>query len=204
MPLAFDLNDGAATFGPVDLPSANALLSEQHYLGPLRSGARYVFGLTIGGELVAVQLWKAPTARNLPNDGTWLELARWCLTPGAGPNAGSRQHAAFVRWLRTTDAAASVTTLVSYSDPSQGHTGALYRACNWSWSPTWHRLRPPPSGNGSWKPGRSQAVKDRWIFRVRPDPNRGAILHIRDRSVVARVHAGTIELPFPIAKEAIT
>ena len=37
-----------------------------------------------------------------------------------------------------------VSTVVSYSDPSAGHTGSLYRACNWIWAPTWLRLRPPP------------------------------------------------------------
>ena len=52
------------------------------------------------------------------------------------------------------------TTIVSYSDPSVGHTGALYRACNWLWAPTWHRLQPPPTGCGSWDGKKRSSPKD--------------------------------------------
>ena len=141
---------------PCSLATANSLLAEYHYLGPIRQG-RHVFGGFVGGAPVAAQVWKAPTARNLPADGTWLELARWCLTSNAGPDAGSRMHKRAVRSLR--DALPMVTTLVSYSDPSHGHGGSLYRACNWLWAPTWHRLRPPPSGLGSWDGVTRQAVQ---------------------------------------------
>jgi len=72
-----------------------------------------------------------------------------------------------------------VTTCVSYSDPSVGHTGALYKACNWQWAPTWHRLKPPPTGNGSWDGQTQQSVKDRWIFRLRPDAQRADILRVK-------------------------
>ena len=72
-----------------------------------------------------------------------------------------------------------LTTVVSYSDPSQGHTGALYKACNWQWRPTWHRLKPPPTGNGSWKDGVIQSVKDRWVFELRADPRRAEILRVK-------------------------
>src|SRR5690606_2807761 len=77
----------------------------------------------------------------------------------------------------------AVTTLVSYSDPSRGHTGALYKACNWLWAPTWHRLRPPPTGNGNWANG-MQAVKDRWVFPVLPDARRDDVLAIDDPAAV--------------------
>lgn len=157
-------------WGPGSLDEANDLLHRAHYLGPLYSGGSdLILAGRKDGEVVAVQLWKRPTARWLPNDGTWLELARWCLTPAAGPNAGSRCHRASLPHLRALGA----RTLVSYSDPSAGHSGALYRACNWVWAPHWSRLRPPPTGNGSWRPGEQQHVKDRWIFHVaRHDPGR--------------------------------
>lgn len=90
-------------------------------------------------------------------------------------------HAAVVRHIRRCMPA--VTTLVSYSDPSAGHTGALYRACNWDWAPTWLRLRPPPSGNGSWDGSTMQAVKDRWVFCVRRDSRRGEVLMVKDRAL---------------------
>lgn len=156
------------------LAEVNPFLREHHYLGPITAGgsALIVVGREPGGPVVAAQVWRLPTSRNLPFDGSWLELSRWCLTPAAGPNAGSRNHRFAVGLLRARGA----TTLVSYSDPSQGHTGALYRACNWMWAPTWHRLRPPPTGNGSWVPGIGQAVKDRWVFHVsRRDDNRARL-----------------------------
>ena len=77
-----------------------------------------------------------------------------------------------------------MTTVVSYSDPSVGHTGALYKACNWTWAPTWHRLRPPPTGNGSWKNGEAQSVKDRWVCILAPDTRRDEILRVKDDAIL--------------------
>lgn len=161
----------------------NSILSGYHYLGPLKSGAKKL--IVVGesdGQVVAGQVWKLPTTRWLPNDGSWLELARWCLTPMAGPNAGSRNHKWAVRLIK--ELLPDVTTLVSYSDPAHGHTGALYRACNWQWRPAWQRLRPPPSGGGAWVTGQRQEPKDRWIFEVRPDDRRSTILSVKDPGAV--------------------
>jgi hypothetical protein len=182
--------------GPAE---ANPLLSRSHYLGPLTSGGHAL--IIIGsrhGEVVAAQVWRRPTSRMLPADGTWLELSRWCLTPGAGDNAGSRMHRYAVRLIR--DALPHVTTLVSYSDPSQGHTGALYRACNWTWAPTWHRLRTPPTGNGAWIPGVAQAVKDRWVFAVEPDERRPEVLHIEDAAAIRHWRESATEAELRWAK----
>lgn len=159
------------------LAEANQLLVDHHYLGPLRAGGSRVVVLgERDGDPVAAQVWRTPTSRRLPSDGTWLELSRWCLTPEAGDNAGSRCHRFATAHLRRLGA----STLVSYSDPSQGHTGALYRACNWVWAPTWHRLRTPPTGNGSWTRGelhKKQSVKDRWVFHVaKRDPRRDLLV----------------------------
>lgn len=138
------------------------------------------------GRAVAAMVWSRPTSRRLPADGSWLELSRWLLTPEAGGNAGSRMHAWLVRWLRSTRP--TVTTLVSYSDRSAGHTGALYRACNWVWRPTWHRLRVPPTRGGSWDGGATvQEPKDRWVFYLRPDSRREALLQITDQAALRRI-----------------
>ena len=158
-------DDNTLTFEIGSLAEANFLLSRHHYLGPIHKARLVVVGL-VGTRVVTAQVWNAPTARHLPLDGTWLELSRWCLIPEAGENAGSRGHRASVRLIR--DHLPSVTTLVSYSDPGHGHSGALYRACNWVWAPTLHRLKPPPSGNGDWGTG-IQHVKDRWLFQVKRD-----------------------------------
>lgn len=169
-------------FSAVPLAEANELLARAHYLGAARQ-ARFVLGHRYDGELVAVQTWRSPAARHLPADGSWLELSRWCLTPEAGANAGSRMHRKAARWLRQN--APEATTLVSYSDPRAGHTGSLYRACNWLWSPTWHRLRPPPTGNGAWAAhSGAEGVKDRWVFPLRPDPRRADLLRCADLAAV--------------------
>lgn len=157
------------------LAEANPLLAAWHYLGPV-DWARLVVCQWVAGEVVGAQVWKTPTSRRLPADGTWLELARWCLTPSGGPNAGSRMHRAAVRELKLRHP--EVTTLVSYSDRSVGHTGSLYRACNWQWRPTWMRLRPPPSGGGSWDGVTPQEPKDRWVFPLAPDARREDVLHL--------------------------
>lgn len=143
-------------------------LDELHYLGSTGRGFAW-------SDEYGVLVLAKPTSRRLPQDGTWLELVRWCLV--GMPNGGSRQWSAVSKWLRTDRP--DVTTIVSYSDPSAGHTGSLYKACNWTWAPTWHRLKPPPSGNGSWGDGEIQSVKDRWVFALRKDDRRDEILRVK-------------------------
>jgi hypothetical protein len=149
-----------------------AYLDAHHYLGAARRGFAW-------SDEYGVLVLASPTSRHLPSD--WLELSRWCLV--GTPNGGSRQWAQVARWLRANHPA---TTVVSYSDPSAGHTGALYKACNWRWAPTWQRLRPPPTGNGSWVEGEPQSVKDRWVFPLRPDARRADVLAVHDASLVRK------------------
>lgn len=161
---------GAAVIVPVRRVAE--FLEVNHYLGPTERGIAWQ-------DEFGVMVWAAPTSRRLPHD-RWLELVRWCLV--GTKNGGSQQFARWRRWI--VRARPDLTTLVSYSDPSQGHTGALYKACNWQWAPTWHRLYPPPSGNGDWGSG-PQAVKDRWVFALRPDVDRAEILRVKDGRAMA-------------------
>lgn len=144
-------------------------LGELHYLGETGRGIGW-------SDEFGVLVLAKPTARRLPQDGTWLELVRWCLV--GERNGGSRQWARVRRWLQQERP--EVTTVVSYSDPSVGHTGALYKACGFRWAPTWHRLFPPPTGNGSWGGGGRQAVKDRWVYELGPDELREGLLSVKD------------------------
>jgi hypothetical protein len=156
----------------VSTKSVGAFLDERHYLGAVNRGFAW-------SDNFGVLVLAKPTARRLPQDGSWLELVRWCLL--GTHNGGSMQWRSVARSLRSEHA--GCTTVVSYSDPSQGHTGALYRACNWRWAPTWHRLRPPPTGNGKWKSAQVQAVKDRWVFEMKPDERRDQLLRVNDESL---------------------
>ena len=155
-------------------------LDERHYLGATGRGFAW-------SDEFGVLVLAKPTARYLPQDGTWLELVRWCLE--GIKNGGSQQWARVVRYVKTE--LPEVTTIVSYSDPSVGHTGSLYKACNWTWAPTWHRLRPPPSGNGSWADGEVQSVKDRWIYALRPDVRRDELLSVKDESILRTLSRDT-------------
>ena len=158
-----------------DALSVNQILSRFHYLGPIDRGFTY-------RDKWGVCVFANPSSRRLPQQ-RWLELVRWCLY--GEKNGGSQQWRAIHAWLRAERP--GVTTIVSYSDPSAGHTGALYRACNWLWAPTWHRLREPPSGNGDWGNGRRQAVKDRWVFCLTKDAEREALLAVQDASIMRRM-----------------
>jgi hypothetical protein len=175
--------------------SITGILVEHHYLGPSKRG-------TAWQDEYGVIIVARPTSRRLP--GHWLELLRWCIVSHE-KNAGSRQWAAFVRALRT--AFPEITTIISYSDPSVGHTGALYRACNWWWAPTWHRLRPPPTGNGMWTTGEVQSVKDRWIFPLQCDPDRVRLLVAEDASILRRWPWAEYRepggVPFKLARTAL-
>lgn len=164
----------------VQVRTINHILTERHYLGPIGRGIAWQ-------DEFGVLVLTTPTARRIPQN--WLELARWCLY--GVKNGGSQQWKRVAKALKSSEQHARFTTVVSYSDPSVGHTGALYKACNWTWAPTWHRLRPPPSGNGSWQGAQSaqQSVKDRWIFPLRDDPERAEVIRIKDESIVARLAA---------------
>ena len=155
-----------------DALTPNQLLARYHYLGPINRGRVYRDARGVLG-------FANPSSRRLPHD-RWLELVRWCIIAGLG----SEQWAEVRRWLLVTFPQA--TTVVSYSDPSAGHTGALYKASNWMWAPTWHRLRPPPTGNGSWPVGGPQSVKDRWVYPIRRDAQREAVLTIQDEGLRRR------------------
>jgi hypothetical protein len=157
-------------FGQLCRPKdVEQVLRDRHYLGPTKRGFAW-------SDQYGVIVLAAPTSRHLPTD--WLELTRWCLY--GEKNAGSKQWSEVVKYLKKHHEA---TTVVSYSDPSAGHTGALYRACNWIWAPTWQRLRPPPSQGGSWDGKTIQAVKDRWVFPLRRDARRVQVLSVKDSAL---------------------
>jgi len=164
---------GVLFLDPNELP-VDALLEAHHYLGPAARGVVY-------RDEHGVMIFANPNSRRLPHD-RWLELIRWCIIGGQG--AGTRQWGKAQRWLRENYP--HVTTIVSYSDPSVGHTGALYRACNWRWAPTWHRLRTPPTGNGDWG-NNKQAAKDRWVALLLPDPDRERLLTVEDEALMKRI-----------------
>lgn len=160
----------------VNVSATYALLTERHYLGPTKT-ADFAWQDDLGCMVFA-----HPRSRRIPMH--WLELVRWCLNGEA--NAGSQQWAAFLCWARKS-LDQNTTTIISYSDPSQGHSGSLYRACGWLWAPTWLCLRPPPTGNGEWTAGEQQHPKHRWVYPLKPDPARAGALILNDESLMRRM-----------------
>jgi hypothetical protein len=162
-------------FTSATVAEVNPLLATDHYLGPI-AGDLQSFAGWVDDELVACQVWRWPTARMLPSDGTMIELSRWCLTAEAGPNAGSRM----MRWVRTQlrRLYPTVELGVSYSDPIHGHTGALYKASGWTYAPTHIGRRYDrdgigyPSGNGSWDGVIRSTSKHRWLYQIQPSNNK--------------------------------
>lgn len=162
-----------------DLPNAetdtSGWLNAHHYLGETH-GLRYKdeHGIVVCGH---------PSSRHLPP--AWVELKRWCIIRPAQRNAGTRMWPHVRQWI--SDRFPEATTVVSYSDPSVGHDGALYRACGWLWAPTWQRLRPPPTRGGSWDGREISGVKDRWVFPLRQDTDRPRVLRVNDESLMRRM-----------------
>jgi hypothetical protein len=155
-----------------DEMSTQERLDSDHYLGNHGARARLIYNDEHGAIV-----FSSPSSRRLPSG--WLELSRWCLMEGA---IGSKQWAACLAWLADKTTA---TTIVSYSDPSVGHDGALYRACGWWWAPTWHALREPPTGSGI-RGGKLQRAKHRWVYLLSRDDEREQILKLKDAAVERR------------------
>ena len=173
--LPFQAGDGGANptlrlhVSTATVAEVNVLLQAEHYLGPV-TAARVCFAAFAQDVMVACQVWRWPTARMLPSDGSWLELSRWCISRHAEPNTGSRMMGYVRRWLRRN--MPDVSTLVSYSDPVHGHTGTLYRASGWVYTPTHHgerfdaNGRGYPSGHGSWNGVEQMSPKHRWTVTL--------------------------------------
>jgi len=149
----------------------DSVLAAEHYLGASGARPREIYQDDHG-----VIVFAACSSRRLPSG--WLELSRWCLRD----RRGSEQWAKAARWIA---ARSETSTIVSYSDPSVGHDGALYRAANWVWAPTWHVLREPPTGAGI-RGGKRQRAKHRWVYLIRPDSGRHDVLRLRDESLERR------------------
>lgn len=113
--------------GPVNHDDAHQFYSKYHYLGS-RKRSGYHYGAFHGDLLVGCcsfspfhrheQVLKYPGA---------VELSRFCLSPVVeAKNLGS--------WFLSRCVKAIGRPVVTFADKSQGHDGALYKACNFKLS----------------------------------------------------------------------
>lgn len=125
-------------FSVADAPlkDAQAMVVAHHYAKGGSNTAVYVHGLyRMDGMLVGVAWWLPPTrvAAESVNREEWkrvLSLTRLVILPDEPVNAASFLIGRSIRLIR---AEKRFVSLVTYADESQGHTGSIYRATNWTY-----------------------------------------------------------------------
>lgn len=128
-------------------PEARAFIEEHHYAKGCSHTRVYGHGLYRRGDatLYGVALWLPPTrpAAESVNREHWqkvIALTRLACRPDAPKNAASFLLGRSVALIR---ADGRFLSLVTYADERMGHTGAIYRASNWTYcgrmkgSPAW-------------------------------------------------------------------
>ena len=109
-------------------------IREHHYARGCANTSVLATGLFAGGALLGASLWMPPTrvcAESVAGEG-WrgvLALSRLAVAPGVPTNGASFLIGRSIRLLRRDP---RWTHLVTYADESQGHTGAIYHATNWT------------------------------------------------------------------------
>ena len=108
------------------------LLSQYHYLGTAPKGSIY-YGLFWKDCLIGVCSFGRGANKNLSSGvgGEALELTRLCIVDWAPKNSASYFISKSMKLLRNERP--NIQYLVAFSDPNVGHTGGVYRACNWKY-----------------------------------------------------------------------
>lgn len=137
--LSFSLKN--LSFRPLSSRDAHSFLSQYHYLGNL-GNVSTCFGAFSSDLLVSVGAFGGVTRNqtiakiNLFSKTNFgpkqvRELRRFCIRPGAHvKNLASFCLSRYVSML--TGAQDSVAAIVSFSDPTVGDLGTIYKASNWS------------------------------------------------------------------------
>jgi len=131
----------------VSAREARNFVAEHHYSKGCSNTRVYSHGLYRVGEpdLLGVAIWLPPTkvAAQSVNRDKWqkvLSLTRLAVRPDVPSNAASFLMARSIRMIRKDG---RFVSLVTYADDFMGHTGAIYRATNWTYvgqmkgSPRW-------------------------------------------------------------------
>jgi hypothetical protein len=123
---------------PVTVPDARVVVEAYHYSGGMANTTVLAMGLFSASDpltCVGVAVWLPPA----PGPARWLtnatgceyrrviSLSRLAIAPEVPKNAASYLVGASVRHLRL----GGWHIAISYADGLEGHTGGVYRACNW-------------------------------------------------------------------------
>ena len=117
---------------PYDNAAKAMLAASDHYLRNATPGALFavmvrdmvpgLFGDDPGGAWRGICLVGRPTARMLPQDGSWAEVTRLWLSPGLPHGTAS----AVLRHAFEAARARGIEVVISYHDRTR-HTGCIYR-----------------------------------------------------------------------------
>jgi hypothetical protein len=136
-----------------------AWIEERHYTKSIPAGYVVALEFLQGPTQVGAMLLGRPEAPRLDQDRI-LELTRMHFIDEAPKNTESRALGLMRKFVRIW--LPNVRLLLAYSDPTAGHTGAVYEADGWA-----KFGASAKQGNG-WlsRPGRKAASispKDRWV-----------------------------------------
>ncbi len=120
---------------PCTQAEAVEFIARVHYAGgaPNTSVARHALCRPDEDKLYGVALWLPPTkaAAASVSPDKWrgvLALSRLCIAPGMPTNSASFLLGASMRRIDRD----VWPMLLTYADTREGHTGAIYRATNWT------------------------------------------------------------------------
>lgn len=114
---------------------------------------RYGYWVMCNQRKVGVVTVGRPTSPTHPQDGSVLELSRFHLLDCCPKNSESRVLSLVKRAVeRDSDA----IVMISYSDPSQGHTGTIYKAAGWE-----------DNGESESNSTRGGPIKRRWSISLK-------------------------------------
>jgi hypothetical protein len=128
----------------IPLSDARELIAKYHYSGGSANTAVFRHGLFRRENdnfiLSGAILWMPPTKtaaqatlRQMKIEGDWrrvLSLSRLAIVPDAPTNAASFLIGRSIRLIKKTR---NWDVLVTYADERYGHTGAIYKATNWTY-----------------------------------------------------------------------
>ena len=112
------------------------MIEQHHYTKGCSLTCVYMHGLfeSATGKLCGVAMWLPPTrvACESVNKDEWrrvLSLTRLVILPGVPKNACSFLLSRSVKMIQSEG---RFVSLVTYADEGEGHTGAIYKAANWT------------------------------------------------------------------------
>jgi hypothetical protein len=106
------------------------MMIRKHYIGKWPGVTVLTLGIRRGTELWGVIVFALPPRETSKRYGgeTW-ELARLWIDDDLPQNAETWAIARAIRYIKANHPIVKV--LVSYADPSAGHSGTIYKAANW-------------------------------------------------------------------------